>query len=290
MLAEAGLRPAKRFGQNFLTDLNVMRTLIERAEVTDEQTVLEVGPGTGSLTEELLAGAARVVAVEIDRGLVELLKLRLSDRKNLTLIGEDVLAGKHRIAPRVLDALGAAATMVSNLPFAVATPLVVECLLNSWRSVHGRGERMPGRGCRFDRLTFTVQREVADRLAARPPGKDYGPVSVVAALLGRVVLGATIPPSAFWPRPNVSGRIVRIDFDAGAAERLADAETLSALLRLVFAQRRKQLASAIGRKNCPFSAEALSAALAAADIKATQRAETVAPEQFLVVANALSVG
>lgn len=286
LLEQAGLSPRKAFGQCFLIDGNLLGKVLELAEVTAEQTVLEVGPGTGSLTEELLARAGRVVAVEIDRGLTELLRHRLGGRDKLTLVGGDVLAGKHEISPDVLAACGApqgeasTACLVSNLPYNIATPLLAECLLLSWRALRG-----PGGACRFDRLTFTVQKELAERLVAGPGSSAYGPVSVLVALLGRWRLGPIVPASAFWPAPKVASRIVRIDFDAARAALLADAATLSATLSAAFGQRRKQVGT-IFRRAWPAAAEALPAA----GVDPTWRAEQIAPEQYLALANALAGG
>jgi 16S rRNA (adenine1518-N6/adenine1519-N6)-dimethyltransferase len=293
LLSEAGLAPNKALGQNFLIDGNLMGRLLELADVQPADTVLEVGPGTGSLTEELARRARSVVAVELDRGLHALLRGRLADRANVTLLHEDILAGKHAIRPAVLEAAGERAVLVSNVPYRVATPLVAECLLMSWRCAAGaegtppraNAEKTPA--TRFDRLTFTVQREVADRMSARPGEEAYGPLSVIVALLGRLTLGPLVPASAFWPPPKVASRILRIDFDAPRAARLADAEALTSLLAAAFAQRRKQLASLLRRKAGPFAPARLAAAFQRAGVDLALRAERVGPEQFLSLAGAL---
>jgi 16S rRNA (adenine1518-N6/adenine1519-N6)-dimethyltransferase len=286
LLEEAALRPRKQLGQSFLIDHNLLGKLVELAELAGGETVLEVGPGTGSLTEELLDRAARVVAVEVDRGLCDLLRRRLGGRENFKLIGGDVLAGKHALSPAVLDAVGPGTHLVSNLPYQIATPLLVECLVQSWRAA--RGARRTE--CGFQRLTFTVQREVADRLTASPGGRSYGPVSVVIALLGHIRLGPPVPASAFWPRPNVTSRIVRIDFDSDRAKRLGDCGTLTTVLGLTFGQRRKQIGSVSRRASAAFGGPALEAALAAAGIDPTSRPEVISPQQFLAMANALGCG
>jgi 16S rRNA (adenine1518-N6/adenine1519-N6)-dimethyltransferase len=284
LLDEAGLRPRKRLGQAFLIDGNLLGKLLELAELRGDETVLEVGPGTGSLTEELLARAAEVVAVEVDTALCGLLRRRLGDRAGLRLICGDALASKHALSPGVLAALGPGSHVVANLPYQIATPLVAECLRQSWRSLRGRGEW----NCRFDRLTFTVQKEVADRFAAACGGRAYGPVSVVAALLGRLRLGPIVPAGAFWPRPKVASRIVRIDLDGARARELADADVLSALLSAAFGQRRKQLWTALRSRSVPFAAEVLASSLDEAGIAPTCRAERVAPNQYLALANAVA--
>jgi 16S rRNA (adenine1518-N6/adenine1519-N6)-dimethyltransferase len=297
MLADARLAPHRTLGQNFLIDANLMAKLLDLAELADDDALLEVGAGTGSLTEELLQRARRVVAVEIDRGLFRLLSRRLGGREDLQLIHGDVLAGKRAISPAVLEAVRPRARLVANLPYSIATPLVTQCLVCSWRAAagaaaaegggEGSGAAAAAEAVLFDRLTFTVQQEVAERFAASPGSKTYGPVSVVVALLGRLRLGSAVPASAFYPRPRVAGRFVRIDFDAGRAARLRSVDTLQTVLALAFAQRRKQIGSILRRRDAPLPAAALAAALQAAGIDRTARAETVAPEQYLALADAL---
>ncbi|HUU58449.1 MAG TPA: 16S rRNA (adenine(1518)-N(6)/adenine(1519)-N(6))-dimethyltransferase RsmA [Phycisphaerae bacterium] len=282
MLGAEGLAPHKRFGQNFLVDLNLMRKLLELADLEGSETVLEVGAGTGSLTEELLDRARSVVAVEIDRGLHALLERRLAGRENLTLICGDVLAGKHEISPAALSALPAAAHLVANLPYAIATPLLSECLLCSWRAAMGASG---GPAVRFERMTFTVQREVADRLSARPGSKDYGPASVIVALLGRCVPGPMLPGPAFWPRPKVNSRMMRIDFDPTAAAELRSASALTAVLALGFGHRRKQIGWVLRDRRAPVDPQAFRAGLDRAGIAPTARAEQIAPEQLRELAN-----
>jgi len=278
LLAAEGIRPRKRLGQNFLIDRNLMDRLVEMAELTGSETVLEIGPAMGSLTEELLARAARLVACEVDRGLAAILARRLGNDPKLTILTADVLAGKHELAPEVLAALGAKARQVSNLPYSVATPVISLCLASSWRSIHGRSG-----ACRFDRLVFTVQKEVADRLAAGPGSKDYGPISVQTALLGRIELGPVLPATAFWPQPKVASRIVRIDVDESAAADLPDLDALNRIIRLAFGQRRKKVGTIFRKAD---EAETLLAAADAAEIDLDQRAERISPQQFAAMAAA----
>ena len=283
LLKSAGAAPNKRLGQHFLIDLNLMGKLVALADVGGDQVVLEVGPGTGSLTEELLAHAQRVVAVELDRGLHQLLTRRYADADKLTLLHGDVLAGKHVISQEVVEHLLPAAALVANLPYNIATPLVAQCLIDSWGSLFGDGRR-----CRFDSLTFTVQLEVADRLAAGPDSEAYGQVSVLVALLGRVSLGPVVPASAFWPRPRVASRMLRIDLDPQTAAKVADVETLSAVVGLAFGQRRKQIASVVRRKGAAFAPDVFLEALEQVGIDHAARAQTVSPGQFLHLANTLT--
>lgn len=284
MLTTAGLAPRRQFGQNFLIDKNLMGLLLETADLPGGQRVLEVGPGTGSLTEELLERAAKVVAVEIDRGLAELLRKRLGARENFELIEGDVLSGKHALNPAVTQALGPAAHMVANLPYNIATPLIAECLVASWRASHGNRQGL----CLFERLTFTVQRELADRLSASPGRGDYGPVSVLVALLGRIRRGPAVPASAFWPRPKVASRIMRIDFDPEASGKVRSIDVLVGVVALAFRHRRKQIGSIRRSAGEVYGAAQLDSAFGIAGINRTMRPEQVGPGRFLAMANALT--
>lgn len=286
MLAQRGLSPQKRFGQNFLIDHNLLAKVVELAGVTGAHTVLEVGPGTGTLTELLLDSGARVVACEIDRGLAQLLRDRLGGRENFTLIEGDVLAGKHRIAPEVLAAVGRQAMLVSNLPYNIATPLVLQCLLDSWQASFRAAADL----CCFSRLTFTVQKEVAERLAAPVASPAYGPVSVIVALLGRIELGPVLPGTAFWPAPTVASQVARIDLDLARAAQVRDADLLGRLVALAFNQRRKQIGSMLKRKDVPFAGDLLAQAFAQAGVHLQDRPERISPEQFGRAANTLAGG
>lgn len=287
LLSSAGRDPVHRFGQNFLIDANLMAKLLELADIRPGQNVLEVGPATGSLTEELLARAGRVVAVEIDDHLAELLRQRLGGNSALTVLNRDVLSGKHQIAPEVLGELKPLSPiqLVSNLPYNVAVPFLMNCLELSWRHLAGGG--CIGGGVRFESLTFTVQREMAQRLVA-PVGDDaYGPISVLVALLARATAGRILPAEAFWPRPKVQSQMVRLEFSPAKAAQVKDFDTLSAVLSATFGHRRKKIGSAAKHRDCPFSGESFALALHAAGIDPDLRPEQVPPEAFGALANAL---
>ncbi|MCE5277945.1 MAG: rRNA adenine dimethyltransferase family protein [Planctomycetaceae bacterium] len=327
MLDEAGLAPNRKFGQNFLIDQNLMRLLLELADVPPGATVLEVGPGTGALTEELAARAAAVVAVEIDAGLYRMLWPRLARLGNVTLLHADALSGKHQINPAIMQRLGGAAHLVANLPYNIATPLVAQCLIESWHAMrrstgvsplvlkdgddgeHGRGDHatgsmgetpMPQEGEHgrdahathgqdahatvFERLTFTVQREVAERFTAAVGSSEYGPVSILVALLGRCMLGPVLPPTAFWPAPNVYSRMMRIDVDAAGGAAVANLDLLQDLLSTLFGHRRKQIGTILRKSGMNL------AALEAAGARAADRPQDLSPQQVLAMANALASG
>ncbi|MDP6543145.1 MAG: 16S rRNA (adenine(1518)-N(6)/adenine(1519)-N(6))-dimethyltransferase RsmA [Phycisphaerae bacterium] len=283
ILTGAGLSPNKRLGQCFMIDKNLLGKVLALGEPGGGRTVLEVGPGTGTLTEELLDRAGRVVAVELDHGLAEVVRQRFARRDNFVLIEGDVLAGKHALSPAVKCALGQSADMIANLPYSIATPLVAQCLIESWQAVCRPKE---GSVC-FDSMTFTVQQEVARRMRAVPGGREYGPISVLVSLLGQVTLGPAIPASAFWPAPKIASRALRIDFDRASTAMVKDVASLSAVVSLAFGQRRKQIGSILKRPGGSFVPSALRSALDTAGIDPASRAERIAPEQFCRFANAL---
>jgi len=233
LLATAGIRPLKRFGQNFLIDGNLMRKLLVAAEPGPTDVVLEVGPGTGSLTEELLAISGHVVAVEIDRTLQTVCWDRFGASPRFTLIRGDVLERKTSIALQVrrtlLDrhlALGGRLMLVANLPYQVATPLVVDLLLSE----------LP-----VSLMCFTVQAEVADRLMAEPGTKEYGPISVFCQLFADVSRIARVPASAFWPAPKVESAMVKIHIKSDVSIEPDVQSRITELVHGCFNHRRKTM-------------------------------------------------
>jgi 16S rRNA (adenine1518-N6/adenine1519-N6)-dimethyltransferase len=212
-----------------MIDQNLVRLVAEAGEIQTGDTVVEVGPGTGTLSEELLArvgSEGRLAAVEIDRDLAESLRRRLGTDKRFILIEGDALAGKHRLNPSMEELISSGpAKLVANLPYNIASPLVVECLL--------AGVRL---------LAFTVQKEVADRLKASAGQEAYGPLSVVVQLLAEVELLRTLPPSAFWPMPKVDSALVRLRRRAIIHP---DARELGHFVHQLFSSRRKTLRRAL---------------------------------------------
>jgi len=234
LLESRGLRPRKAFGQNFLIDHNLIRKLVDASGIRAGDLVLEVGPGTGTLTEELLARDSRVIACELDHNLAGLLRERLAApiaEGRLTVIEGDCLESKRGVSREVQAALdGKPFTLVANLPYNAATPLMLALLC----------EHPECRG-----FFVTIQREVADRLLADPGTRDYGPVSVVARAVGEPKLLASLPPECFWPRPDVNSAMISLTRRAmpltNAPRALAD------FCQVLFSQRRKQLGSVLGR-------------------------------------------
>lgn len=237
MLAVRGIYPRHRFGQNFLHDHNQIRRLVTRAGVKPGDCVLEVGPGTGALTEALVEVGAHIVACEIDRDMAAILTERVIARtpEQISLVIADCLDGKHQISQALLEEIdrrfgGKPFRLIANLPYQAATPLII-LLMTTRRDCLGQ--------------YVTIQREVAQRLVASPRSGEYGPLSILAHLLTRTEIFADLPPSCFWPAPDVSSAMIAIETleNTPAFEPLA----LSAFMQTLFNKRRKQLGAILGR-------------------------------------------
>jgi 16S rRNA (adenine1518-N6/adenine1519-N6)-dimethyltransferase len=256
-----GVKPARGLGQNFVVDPNTVRKMVAIARLAGPERVLEIGAGAGSLTVALAASAAEVMAVELDRKLIPVLEENVATLPNVTIVQGDAL--------RMSLADFGAECLVGNLPYSIATPLVVKVLAEA-----------PG----ISELTVMTQREVGKRLAATPGSKAYGQVSVVVAFHARAAVAASVSRSAFWPAPRVDSVIVRIERRPELPTvPLAD---LSAVVRAAFAQRRKTLRNALA----PLAGSGTVAArvLAGAGVDPGSRAEEIGLEEFTRVAEALS--
>jgi 16S rRNA (adenine1518-N6/adenine1519-N6)-dimethyltransferase len=261
LLSEADTAPRHRFGQNFMIDQNLVRTVAAAGNIAAGDVLIEVGPGTGTLTEELLASpAARVIAVEIDRDLAKMLRERFADNDRLLLIEGDALSGKHELNPDLLAAINPSqpTRLIANLPYNIASPLVIELLL--------AGVQM---------LVFTVQKEVAERLRASAGSDAYGPLTVMAQMLADVELLRTLPPQAFWPAPKIDSALVRMTRN----DRLGPgAIQFGRFVHQVFSFRRKTL-----RKSLTMSGFDAERVLAQTGLNGQQRPEEFTPEQFLAM-------
>ena len=258
ILTEAQTQPRHRFGQNFMIDGNLVRIIADAGEISSDDLIIEVGPGTGTLTEELLSRGAQVVAVEIDRDLAQSLRSRLGDNEKFTLIEGDVLSTKHAICPELTDVLranvGRKRKLIANLPYNIASPLVIELLIEG-----------------VDMLVFTVQKEVGDRLRAAAGSDDYGPLTVVVQMLSEVEVLRTLPAQAFWPAPKISSALVKMI----RRNRLgADAAEFGRFVHQLFSSRRKTIRKALMQAG--FDADSL---LAELGINSQLRSETLSPEE-----------
>jgi 16S rRNA (adenine1518-N6/adenine1519-N6)-dimethyltransferase len=259
LASQLGLRPSKQRGQNFVTDANTIRRIVAAAQVTEEDTVLEVGPGLGSLTLGLLQAARRVIAIEIDDVLAaqlpETVGARLPERlAALRVVNADALQ---------VDVLPEPPTaVVANLPYNVAVPVLLHLLATFHSWTHG---------------LVLVQAEVADRLAASPGSKTYGVPSVKVAWYATATKAGTVSPKVFWPVPNVESGLVAINRRRPPAT-TATRDQVFAVIDAAFAQRRKMLRSALA--GLAGSSTAASAAAVAAGLDPQARGETLDVTDF----------
>ena len=260
LLAEHGLSPRHRYGQNFMIDQNLVRLVADAGQIQPTDLVIEVGPGTGTLTEELLHRGAQVVAVEIDHDLAALLRSRLGSEPSLQIIEADALKSKHRLNSDIEAILqnclaqNRSPKLVANLPYNIASPLIIELLL--------AGVQL---------LAFTVQKEVAYRLRAKPREEQYGALSVMAQLLADVQLLRNLPPQAFWPAPAIESSLVRMV----RADRLGDkARQFGQFVHALFSSRRKMLRNSLDVPDAQKVADK-------AGIQLTDRPEDLDPQSFL---------
>jgi 16S rRNA (adenine1518-N6/adenine1519-N6)-dimethyltransferase len=263
ILSEANTQPRHRFGQNFMIDQNLVRAVADAGELTANDLAIEVGPGTGTLTEELLARAGAVLAVEIDRDLAASLRERYAEQPKFELIEGDALAGKHELHADLLAGMakaragGLTPKLVANLPYNIASPLVVELLLAG-----------------VELLAFTVQKEVADRLKAKAGTDDYGPLTASVQMLAEVEVLRKLPPGAFWPPPKIDSSLVRLRRRDRLSGRGA---AYGRFVQGVFAYRRKTLRKAMSEAGHD------PAALDRAGLDGTVRPEVLTPEQLLTL-------
>jgi 16S rRNA (adenine1518-N6/adenine1519-N6)-dimethyltransferase len=231
---EMGIRPATRHGQNFLIDLNLVRLIVEAAELSAEDVVLEVGTGTGSLTAMMAPQVAGVVTVEIDAHLFELASEQLIDFPNVTMLRMDALRNKNAFDDRLMESVGehlAAAPgrrlkLVANLPYNIATPVISNLLLTP---------HVP------HSMTVTIQKELADRITAHPSTKDYSALSIWIQSQCTAEIVRLMPPSVFWPAPKVTSAILRIVVDPKRRAAISDLEYFHQITKSLFLHRRKFL-------------------------------------------------
>ena len=235
---QVGITPKTRHGQNFLIDLNLLDLLFESARIGPGDVVLEVGTGTGSLTAKLARAAAAVVSVELDPQMHQLASEELVQYDNVTLLRRDALKNKNRLNPDVLatvrerldEAPGRRFKLAANLPYNIATPIISNLLACDLPPAT---------------MTVTIQKELGDRIVARPSTKDYGALSVWVQSQCEAEIVRVMPPSAFWPRPKVHSAIVQIHLRPDWRERIPDLEFFHSFARSMFFHRRKFLRSVI---------------------------------------------
>lgn len=218
----------KNFGQNFLVDERVLDKIINAADINENDLVIEVGPGIGTLTQAMAKRAGKVVSVEIDRTLVPILKELLADYDNIEIINEDIL--KVDINEIIARHRGMNVKMAANLPYNITTPIIMGIL----------EKHIP-----MESLTVMIQKEVAYRMNAKPSTKDYGSLSIVTQYYCKPYLVANVPQNCFMPRPNVDSAVIRLDILKEPAVKVQNERFMFEFVKAAFSQRRKTLVNCI---------------------------------------------
>jgi hypothetical protein len=263
------LRASKRLGQNFLVDAGVVRGIVAAAEPAPADTVLEIGPGIGTLTQGLAETGARVVAVELDKKLPAVLAETLKDYDNVTVVPGDIL--KINIPETLGIKEGERFKVVANLPYYITTPIIMTLL----------EQRLP-----IERLVMMVQKEVAMRMTARPGSKNYGALSLAVQYFTAPRMIMDVPPHAFRPVPEVTSAVVACVVRETPSVTPRDEQLFFRLIRAAFGQRRKTLPNAL--TGAGLSKEAACAALGAAGIAENARGEQLSLEEFARLSDAVA--
>lgn len=269
ILRRRGIRPTRRWGQNFLIDANLLAKVVEAGELTPEDGVLEIGPGLGALTRALAARAGRVLAVEIDPTLyATLTEETVCDLANVEVLHADFLqVDLDQVLPEKLGP--GRHPVVANIPYSITSPVVVRLL--EQRHL-------------FDRIVLMVQREVADRITAAPDSSDYGSLTLFVHLFSDARRVAVVPHRAFLPAPDVDSAIIRLDVRAEPRFLDLTADRYLQVVHSAFRQRRKSLSNALTGPPLNWSREQARAALETAGIDPVRRGETLTPEEFAALA------
>ncbi len=286
VLDRAGSQPRHRFGQNFMVEPASLRAVIEAGQLTSEDFVLEIGSGPGNLTRLIAAVARSVLAVDIDRLLLPAAQAQLSDMTNITWLCEDALETKHRLSPALLSQITALrqdrpVKLLANLPYNIASPLIVILLSHFWRQIHSLPD-----GFDIPRMAFTVQLEVAHRMAARINTAAYGGLTVMIASIAAVKIIRPLGPGHFWPAPKVDSALVEIIPDPALAAQITDFAFLELLVARLFSHRRQRVLNAL-RHSFNIPPEILMADLVAADVPPDKRPGELAPSEFCRLATRL---
>ena len=262
----------KKFGQNFLIDPHVLDRIVEAAEITKEDCVLEIGPGIGTMTQYLAESAREVVAVEIDKNLIPILQDTLSAYQNVTVINDDIMKVDIAAFAQEKNA-GKPIKVVANLPYYITTPIIMG-LFES---------HVP-----LKSVTIMVQKEVADRMRQEPGSKEYGALSLAVQYYAKPEIMANVPPNCFIPRPNVASAVIRLTRYEKPPVEVKDDRYMFALIRASFNQRRKTLANALSNDpGLHLTREQVMQALETLGMNPLIRGEMLSLEQFASLSNIL---
>ncbi|SFG99068.1 16S rRNA (adenine1518-N6/adenine1519-N6)-dimethyltransferase [Desulfotomaculum arcticum] len=270
LLGRYNFRIKKGFGQNFLIDNNIIKKIVEAAELKSTDTVVEIGPGLGSLTRRLSERAGRVIALEIDRTLLPILEETLGEYDNVTLIEADALKTDFNRVVGEYSGPVAQYKIVANLPYYITSPLIMHFLENSFN---------------VSRIVIMVQEEVARRLTAKPGSKEYGALTIAVNYYASVETAFRVPRTVFIPKPEVGSAVVCLDVRDGPPVSVLNRDNFFALVKAAFQQRRKTLLNALSAVDREYSREDWLGMLGEAGIDPSRRGETLDLGEFAILAN-----
>ena len=259
----------KKFGQNFLIDTHVLEKIMDAAEITKDDLVIEIGPGIGTMTQYLCERAREVIAVEIDKNLIPILNDTLSAYDNVEVINEDVLKLDIKALAEKRNN-GKPVKVVANLPYYITTPIIMG-LFES---------KVP-----LKSITIMVQKEVADRMKTGPGSKEYGALSLAVQYYSDPKIMAEVPPNCFIPRPNVGSAVIRLDRCEEPKVNVKDEALLFRIIRASFNQRRKTLVNGLSNVGIPVSKEELKGILIRLFDNENIRGEALSLQQFAALAD-----
>ncbi|MEY8391023.1 16S rRNA (adenine(1518)-N(6)/adenine(1519)-N(6))-dimethyltransferase RsmA [Lachnospiraceae bacterium] len=262
----------KKFGQNFLIDTRVLEKIVQAAEITKDDYVLEIGPGIGTMTQYLCECARAVTAVEIDKNLIPILRDTLRAYNNIEIIHDDILKiDLNRLTQERNQ--GQPVKVVANLPYYITTPIIMG-LFESHVLI--------------DSITIMVQKEVAERMQAGPGSKDYGALSLAVQYYARPEVVANVPPNCFMPRPKVGSAVIRLTRHKVVPVLVSSEQRMFSLIRASFNQRRKTLVNGLNNASeIPYTKQQITEALEKMGLPANVRGETLTLEQFAALSNLL---
>ena len=267
-----GFRLTKSLGQNFLTDKNIIDDIIEGADISENDLVIEIGPGIGVITWEAAQVARKVIAVEIDRNLIPILKDTLAGQDNISVVNADILKTDVNALideARAADPELAGVKIIGNLPYYITTPIIMKLLED---------------GVKADGITIMMQKEVADRIKAAPSTKAYGALSIAVQYYCEVSGVVNVPKEVFVPQPKVDSTVLNLRILADRPADVRDREIFFAVVKAGFGQRRKTLSNSL-MGVAGITKEIVAESLAAAGIDPTRRAETLSLQEFAELSN-----
>lgn len=260
----------KKFGQNFLIDTHVLEKIIAAAGVTEDDCVLEIGPGIGTMTQYLAEHARSVVAVEIDKNLIPILQETLKEYENITIINDDILKVDINKLTEEYNG-GRPIKVVANLPYYITTPIIMGLFEG---------------GVPIDNITVMVQKEVAERMQVGPGSKDYGALSLAVQYYADAYIVANVPPNCFIPRPGVGSAVIRLTRHKEPPVEVDDPKLMFKLIRASFNQRRKTLQNGLNNSpELPFAKDEIADAIESLGVTPQIRGEALTLKQFADLSN-----